>query len=94
MTERRYDMAKDGVSKVFTRPHDIVRAPDLSPDEKRELLRDWEIDLREVLVASEEGMTRSSPGDVGEILRQVRLGLDELGARGSDTPAPNKAGGG
>lgn len=93
MTARRYDLARNGVSKEFGSPEDIVTASDLSPDEKKKLLRDWERDLREVLVASEEGMTRDTPSDAGEVLRQVRLSLDRLGATEPEAVAPDKAGG-
>ncbi len=56
MTGRRYNLANGDVSKVFKAPQDIVNAVDVPTDKKIELLRDWEMDLREVLVASEEGM--------------------------------------
>lgn len=91
MTGRRYNLANGDVSKVFKAPQDIVNAVDVPTDKKIELLRDWEMDLREVLVASEEGMTRNA-SDAGEVLRQVRLSLDKLGASDTETHAPNKAG--
>jgi len=93
MQERRYDMAKGDVSKVFAAPQEIVDAEDLSTPEKIDLLRNWELDLRSILVAAEEGMTRDRPGGTGETLGHVRSALEALGASNKDAAAPNKAGG-
>ena len=93
MQERRYDMAKGDVSKVFENPRAILEAQDLSKHEKVELLWNWELDLRQILVASEEGMNRDQPGRAGETLREVQSALDALGVSKEDAGAPNKAGG-
>ena len=93
MQERRYDMAEGDVSKVFDTPRAIEQAQDLSTHEKIELLRNWELDLRQILVASEEGMNRDQPGRASETLREVQFALDALGATNEDAAAPNKAGG-
>lgn len=66
MTGRRYNLANGDVSKVFKAPQDIVNAVDVPTDKKIELLRDWEMDLREVLVASEEGMNSETPAMPGK----------------------------
>jgi hypothetical protein len=93
MLERRYKMAEGDVSKVFDTPSAIVEARDLSTPEKIELLRNWDLDLRQILVASEEGMNRDQPGRASDTLREVQSALDALGAAKGDTAAPNKAGG-
>ncbi len=73
---------------------EIVDSQKLSVDEKIKLLQERELDLREILVASEEGMTRSdSPDDPGVALRHVRDALQKLGADPATTAAPTKAGG-
>ena len=79
--------------KVFEHPGDVVRAEGLSDQDKIKLLQDWETDLREILVAAEEGMTRDHPDDPGVQLRHVRAALDELGAADLSATAPTKAGG-
>lgn len=44
-------------SARYTTPDHLVRDPKLSLNQKRKLLEEWEEDVRERLVASEEGMT-------------------------------------
>jgi len=93
MTKRRYDLAKGDVAKVFGSPREIVDDVDLSTPEKIELLQEWEMDLRGILVAAEEGMTRDAPSDPGVTLRRVHAALEELGASPAAATAPTKAGG-
>ncbi len=81
------------VLKAFEHPGDIVAARDISVAEKIKLLQDWETDLREILVAAEEGMTRDSPDDPGVQLSNIRVALDQLGAPPPTASAPTKAGG-
>lgn len=45
----------------FSSPRQLVQDPNLSLVEKRRLLDEWEDDVRELLVASEEGMTGPAP---------------------------------
>ena len=81
-----------------TNPHanlrEIVDSPKLSIEEKIKLLQERELDLREILVAAEEGMTRDdNPDDPGVALRQVHDALQKLGAEPAITATPTKAGG-
>jgi hypothetical protein len=85
--------SQGNVLKAFKRPSDIVVAENLSAAEKIKLLQDWETDLREILVAAEEGMTRESPDDPGVQLSNIRAALDQLGAPPPTASAPTKAGG-
>ena len=85
--------SKRKVLNVFEHPSDIVAARDLSAAEKIKLLQEWETDLREILVAAEEGMTRDSPDDPGVQLSNIRAALDQLGAPPPTASAPTKAGG-
>jgi hypothetical protein len=92
----RFDEALTDVSKVFAHPSDIVGSEDLSEKQKVKLLRQWEFDLRENLVASEENMIATLPeGHSAELLRNVRKALMSLGAvdHKDETAAPNKTGG-
>jgi hypothetical protein len=86
------DSPKSNISKVFEHPSDVLKTSDLSAAEKIDLLQDWETDLREILVAAEEGMAgrRDDPADQ---LREIHAALQKLGASRSTTRAPTKAGG-
>ena len=73
---------------------EIVESATLSVEEKIKLLQEHELDLREILVAAEEGMTRDdNPDDPGVALRHVHDALQKLGAAPATTAAPTKAGG-
>ena len=73
---------------------EILDSPKLSVDEKIKLLQERELDLREILVAADEGMTTSdSHDDPGVALRNVHDALEKLGAEPTITAAPTKAGG-
>ena len=96
MNNARYDDALTDVSKVFQDPTEIVGSSDLSQQQKVKLLRQWEFDLRENLVASEENMIATLPeGHSAELLRGVRKALMSLGAADhkDETAAPTKTGG-
>lgn len=74
--------------------NEIVDSPTLSVAEKIKLLHERELDLREILVAAEEGMTKAdSADDPGVALRRVHDALEKLGADPAKTAAPTKAGG-
>lgn len=79
-------------SAQFKRPEEVVRSAQLTRDQKIEILRRWEYDVRELQVAEEESMTAPQPEPV--TLDVVLNALRELGAD-SDTErsAPTKQGG-
>src|SRR2546430_1678637 len=97
MNNARFDDALTDVTKVYADPNDIVAAADLSHQQKVKLLRQWEFDLRENLVASEENMIASSvaEGHSAELLRGVRKALLAIGAddHKNESAAPTKTGG-
>jgi phage portal protein BeeE len=96
MNNARFENAVTDVSKVYAHPTEIVSAEDLSQQQKVKLLRQWEFDLRENLVASEENMTNVAPeGQSAELLRGVRKALIGLGAADhkDEAAAPTKTGG-
>ena len=72
----------------YKTPDQLLRDPALPLREKRRLLEAWEEDLRQQLVATEEGMTGPAPVELADILKAK----DELPI---DTPAraptPTKA---
>lgn len=96
MNNARFEEAITDVAKVYAHPTEIVEAGNLSQQQKVKLLRQWEFDLRENLVASEENMTATLPeGHSAELLRGVRKALISLGAADhkDETAAPTKTGG-
>lgn len=62
MTPNRYDEARLDVGKIFAHPQEIADAQDLSRDQKINLLKQWELDLRHLMVASDENMAGTEPG--------------------------------
>lgn len=97
MTNARFDDALTDVAKVYAHPKDILSADDLSHQQKVKLLQQWEFDLRENLVASEENMTAETlpEGHSAELLRGVRKALISIGAvdHKDETGSPMKQGG-
>jgi superoxide dismutase, Fe-Mn family len=88
-----FEQAKQDVSKAFKRPQDVAEAKNLTPVQKIELLKQWEMDLRQLMVASEENMPGTAPGQTAETMRNVRVLLTKLGAGDHEPAAVNKAGG-
>lgn len=80
----------------WTTLRDILDA-DAAPEKKIARLKELELDLRQILVAAEEGMARGEdPKSIGEddpgvALRRVQDALSELGAE-PPPAAPTKAG--
>jgi hypothetical protein len=94
MHPNRFSRMLGDVSREFDRPRDILDGHDLLPDQKIKLLKEWELDLRELQVASEENMTGDTSGATAELLRECRLALAKLGATDGDSgAAPTKQGG-
>jgi hypothetical protein len=93
----RFEDALTDVAKVFADPKDIIGSDDLSHQQKVKLLKQWEFDLRENLVASEENMTAETvpEGHSAELLRGVRKALISIGAvdHKDESAAPMKLGG-
>src|SRR5262245_39525521 len=49
----------------YESPDDITKDADLSPDEKRQALNTWEQDARQMMTASNEGMSCDEEGWTG-----------------------------
>jgi len=58
--------------------HDLLSRQDLTREQKLETLHQWELDLRERMVAEEENMPAAEP--VGPTLDEVLEALRSLGA--------------
>ena len=89
MTDRPVDMETallDPGSK-FASPEALLAHPELTTEQKIELLRRWEYDAAEVCVAVEEGMPGGETGLLGRILSA----LDQLtGGVDCERPGPTK----
>jgi hypothetical protein len=70
---------------VFNEPEQICDHPELSSDQKLQLLRQWERDALNLSVAEGEGMA----GGEESRLRRVRRAIDALEA--SEVSAPDKS---
>lgn len=91
------DVQKD-IPGHFGTPQSILIDEDLDAAQKLKLLKQWEFDLRQLLVATEENMAGAEPrpGKSAELLQSVRRALVTI--EGEVPPkdaggAPTKAGG-
>ena len=69
-------------TSVFKTPEDVLKAHDLTREQKIEILRRWEYDARELQVADDESMT----GGSNNLLQRVLESLSALGY----VPDPDK----
>lgn len=83
--------AMDDPASVFAAPIDVVRNDVLKDEQKIEILRRWEYDVREAQVADEEGFALH---DDGAQLADILAALHQLGS-GPDIEhsPPTKQGG-
>jgi hypothetical protein len=71
-----YEQALLDPTLVFHEPRDVVRATGLTGEQKREILKRWELDARELQVAEDENMGGGEPNrliEVEEALRQLEV---------------------
>lgn len=59
---------------VFATPEQLARTPELTRDEKIELLRRWSYDAGELVVAEDEGMSGGEPA----LLDRILAAIDQL----------------
>jgi len=88
----RFDLerARRDPRAVFVTPERLVESPDLTREQKIELLRRWEYDEREISVAEEEGMRDGEP----MLLARIVSALEELtGGLDLEHTPPTKQGG-
>ncbi len=70
-TKDYYEKALIAPEEVFAAPMDIVTDPALSPVQKLRLLKHWEANSHDLLVASEEGMTGPGRARLGEVKKAI-----------------------
>ncbi|MFI5322737.1 MAG: hypothetical protein ACHQ6U_04215 [Thermodesulfobacteriota bacterium] len=78
------DKAMLDPTSVFVKPEDVLKAADLSREQKVEVLRRWEYDARELEVAAEENMA----GNNSDTLDSVLKALVDLGYESDPENAP------
>lgn len=97
MQEAEVNKMKADVGRHFKHPDDIVNNDDLATEQKIKLLKEWEVDLRQMLVASEENMqSDTKPGTTADTLMKVSKALETLGSHSAvstEHAAPTKLGG-
>jgi hypothetical protein len=71
-------------------PNALLEREDLSRERKIAILRQWELDLRERMVAEEENMPAAEPMPVA--LEDVLDALQALGAGADEHPVPTTHG--
>jgi hypothetical protein len=67
-------------SATFSAPEDVLRAPELTREQKIRVLKLWEHDAAEAEVATEEGM----PGGEQGLLSRILLALQQLEGRAGE----------
>ncbi|MCC6471043.1 MAG: hypothetical protein IT563_22190 [Alphaproteobacteria bacterium] len=91
-----YERALVDPKGAFQRPQAVLEEQSLTLQQKRKILKQWELDARLIQVAEEEAMTSTSTGLVREensMLRDVRLALQQITSPAEDEPvAPTKLG--
>ena len=75
---------------VFKTPEEVLASNELSREQKINILRRWEYDVRELQVAEEEGMEGPQPVSLDVVLRALRA-LDA--PADTERSAPTKQGG-
>lgn len=94
MAEQDFDTILNDVSRAFKSPSEIVECEKFTEEQKIKLLHQWEIDLRLLMVASDENMAGTEPGRTANLLTAVRAALQDLGAPTDlEQTGPGKAGG-
>lgn len=93
MTEIDKKEALVNPSKEFDKPKDVVESKELTREEKKKALEQWEIDARLLQVAAEEGMTGGEPNRLVEVKKaQKDLGVvHEKKKKGVHKEAPPPA---
>jgi hypothetical protein len=83
--------AKANPTRYYRRPGDVVRDRRLTKKEKLAILEAWELEARELAVASEENMGGGEPSLLQDVV-QARLDLGDTVDPEDDGGAPTKHG--
>lgn len=66
-----YDRALTAPEDVFENPMDIVNDKTLTPQQRLKLLKHWETNSHDLVVATEEGMTGPGRARLGEVRKAI-----------------------
>lgn len=98
MDQQTFEAAMGDVASRFRTPQALFESRDCDKEQKIALLRQWEHDLRLMMVATEENMgaqmPQQKPGGSAEAFQAVRKALDKLGATETEGAGAGKLGGG
>jgi hypothetical protein len=83
--------AKANPTRYYRRPVEVLRDRRLNRREKLEILEAWELEARELAVASEENMAGGEPSMLEEVV-QARVELGDVTDPADDNGAPTKHG--
>lgn len=81
------------VGRHFERPEAVLLSRDFDRAQKVALLRQWDTDLRLLMVAAEENMPPEGTDRTGDQMRLVHAALETLGAGPAEDGPPTKTGG-
>lgn len=73
---------------IYHRPREVLADQQLSDEQRRQILKRWEQDARELDVAQEEGMT----GGESSLLDEILNALETLDGDSTSAEAPTKQG--
>jgi hypothetical protein len=79
MTTDTEEPVAGDVSETYAHPEEILLDQSLTKEQKIKKLEDWEQDLRQLMVASEENMPGTVAGQPAESLQAVNDALSKLG---------------
>ncbi len=87
MDELDKDKAQTNPSSVFDKPSEVVTNTELSHKEKTKVLQEWELEARQLEVATEEGMNnKTKPSALPEVkAAQRKIGAEPTDADSSPT---------
>ena len=90
------DKAQSNPAAVFDKPDDIVKNRELTANQKKKALQEWELDARLTAVAAEEGMTKDDEKSLDEPkknpLPEIKKAQEDMGIKPDKgvEHAPNK----
>jgi hypothetical protein len=93
MTAKTEEPVAGDMSERYSHPEKILQDQSLTKDQKIKRLQEWDQDLRQLLVASEENMPGTVSGQPAESLQAVTDALLKLGVHPeAQKDSPAKAG--
>jgi len=78
MTKHSEHPVAGDVSERYAHPEKVLQDQSLTTDQKVRMLKEWEQDLRQLMVASEENMAGTVTGQPAESLQAVSAALSKL----------------